>query len=130
VTISVDALASIDLTGHVESIWRRAPAPNSRCCRRRTRPAISPRSSSACRCAIAIDAGPDARRILVPGLSVTVSVDTISAKGEQRRIIDQEKARSEARRMNDGATSASQPPVERARRRRLAGGRRRHARAR
>ena len=31
--------------------WRRPPARCSRCCRRRTRPATSPRSCSACRCA-------------------------------------------------------------------------------
>jgi membrane fusion protein (multidrug efflux system) len=42
---------------------------------------------------IAIDAGPDARKVLVPGLSVTVNVDTYSAKGEIGRIKDQERSR-------------------------------------
>jgi membrane fusion protein (multidrug efflux system) len=97
VTISVDALDSIDLTGHVESISPGTGAQFS---------LLPPQNATGnftkivqrVPVRIAIDAGPDARRILVPGLSVTVSVDTISAKGEQRRIIDQEKARSEARR--------------------------------
>jgi membrane fusion protein (multidrug efflux system) len=35
---------------------------------------------------IAIEAGPAARRLLVPGLSVTVTVDTRNAKGELERI--------------------------------------------
>jgi len=40
---------------------------------------------------IAIEAGPEARRLLVPGLSVTVTVDTISAKGDLDRIRNQQK---------------------------------------
>jgi hypothetical protein len=45
------------------------------------RRAISPRSSSACRCASA--SRPMTKlRLLVPGLSVTAIVDTIGAKDE------------------------------------------------
>ncbi|WCT74067.1 HlyD family secretion protein [Sphingomonas naphthae] len=39
---------------------------------------------------IAIEASPAARRLLVPGLSVTVTVDTISAKGDLDRIRDEQ----------------------------------------
>ena len=35
---------------------------------------------------ISIEAGPEARRVLRPGLSVEVTVDTISAKGSRDRI--------------------------------------------
>jgi len=45
---------------------------------------------------IAIDAGPEVRRILVPGLSVTVEVNTISAKGSEKQIAEQERARRKA----------------------------------
>ncbi|WP_404711828.1 HlyD family secretion protein [Sphingomonas sp. MMS24-J13] len=41
---------------------------------------------------IAIEATPEARRLLVPGLSVTVTVNTKSAKGELDRIKQLEKA--------------------------------------
>ncbi len=40
---------------------------------------------------IALEATADARRLLVPGLSATVTVDTISAKGDLDRIRDQQK---------------------------------------
>jgi membrane fusion protein (multidrug efflux system) len=35
---------------------------------------------------IEIDATPEARRLLVPGLSVSVTVDTISARGAEDRV--------------------------------------------
>ncbi len=41
----------VDLSRHGSRASRRAPAPLSRCCPRRTRPATGSRSCSACRCA-------------------------------------------------------------------------------
>jgi membrane fusion protein (multidrug efflux system) len=38
---------------------------------------------------ISIEAGPEARKVLRPGLSVEVTVDTISAKGSKQRIEDE-----------------------------------------
>ena len=40
---------------------------------------------------IELEATPEARRLLVPGLSVTVTVDTIGAKGDLDRVKDQQK---------------------------------------
>ena len=42
-----------------------------------------------------VDAGAEARRILTPGMSVAVSVDTLSAKDDAERI------KAENRRMRD-----------------------------
>ena len=55
---------------------RRRAGPSSACCRRTTRPEISPRSSSACRCASPCRPTDPLARKLRPGLSVTVTVDT------------------------------------------------------
>ncbi|MEA1672924.1 HlyD family secretion protein [Nitrospirillum sp. BR 11163] len=49
---------------------------------------------------IRIEAGPEARKVLVPGLSVIVTVDTIGAKEEQRRIKEEAK-RTEERRQRE-----------------------------
>lgn len=48
---------------------------------------------------ISIEAGPEARKVLRPGLSVEVTVDTISAKGSRQRIEDESERlqRGEAR---------------------------------
>lgn len=48
---------------------------------------------------ISIEAGPEARKVLRPGLSVEVTVDTISAKGSKQRIEDESERlqRGEAR---------------------------------
>lgn len=35
---------------------------------------------------ISIEAGPEARKVLRPGLSVEVAIDTIGAKGSRKRI--------------------------------------------
>jgi membrane fusion protein (multidrug efflux system) len=90
--IKVDALPGIDLKGHVESVSPGTGAQFS---------LIPPQNATGnftkivqrVPVRIAIDAGPDARRVLVPGLSVEVTVDTIAAKGEIDRIKDQEQAR-------------------------------------
>jgi membrane fusion protein (multidrug efflux system) len=91
-TISVDALPGVELHGHVESVSPGTGAQFS---------LLPPQNATGnftkivqrVPVRIAIDAGPDIRRVLVPGLSVDVEVDTISAKGEIGRIRDQEEAR-------------------------------------
>lgn len=95
VTIDIDALPSVSLTGHVESISPGTGAQFS---------LLPPQNATGnftkivqrVPVRIAIDAGPDVRRILVPGLSVTVEVDTISAKGAEKQIAEQERARRKA----------------------------------
>jgi membrane fusion protein (multidrug efflux system) len=90
--IKVDALPGIELNGHVESVSPGTGAQFS---------LIPPQNATGnftkivqrVPVRIAIDAGPDARRVLVPGLSVEVIVDTIDAKGEIGRIKDQERQR-------------------------------------
>jgi membrane fusion protein (multidrug efflux system) len=91
-TIKVDALPGVGLRGHVESVSPGTGAQFS---------LLPPQNATGnftkivqrVPVRIAIDAGPDARRVLVPGLSVTVTVDTIGAKGELQRIKQQEQAR-------------------------------------
>ncbi len=93
-TIEVDSLPGVALKGHVESVSPGTGAEFS---------LLPPQNATGnftkivqrVPIRIAIDAGPDARKVLVPGLSVTVKVDTIAAKGEMRRIKDQEKARGD-----------------------------------
>ncbi|NWK96233.1 multidrug ABC transporter permease [Sphingobium lactosutens] len=96
-TIEVDALDGTRIAGHVESISPGTGAQFS---------LLPPQNATGnftkivqrVPVRIAIDAGPEARRVLVPGLSVTVTVDTVSAKGSQRNIARQEKARQDASR--------------------------------
>ena len=76
VSIAVDALPEHDDRRHRSRASRRPPARCSRCCRPTTRPAISPRSCSACRCASACPAEVAAKGVLRPGMSVVVSVNT------------------------------------------------------
>ena len=91
--IEVDALPGVDLKGHVESVSPGTGAEFS---------LLPPQNATGnftkivqrVPIRIAIDAGPDARRVLVPGLSLTVNVDTYSAKGEMRTIKDQERSRT------------------------------------
>jgi membrane fusion protein (multidrug efflux system) len=92
--IKVDALPGIALKGHVESVSPGTGAQFS---------LLPPQNATGnftkivqrVPVRIAIDAGPDARKVLVPGLSVTVEVDTIGAKGELGRIKQQEQKRSQ-----------------------------------
>jgi membrane fusion protein (multidrug efflux system) len=97
VSISVDALSGTELTGHVESI---APGTGAQFSLLPPQNATGNFTKIVQRVPvrIAIEAGPDARRILVPGLSVTVRVDTISAKGDHQSIANQEAARRDKRR--------------------------------
>lgn len=50
---------------------------------------------------ISIEAGPEARRVLRPGLSVEVTVDTIGAKGSRERI------KQETERLKRGETQGA-----------------------
>lgn len=91
-TIEVDALPGVDLRGHVESISPGTGAQFS---------LLPPQNATGnftkivqrVPVRVAIDAGPEARQVLVPGMSVNVTVDTIAAKGAVDRIKHQEKAR-------------------------------------
>ena len=74
--------------------WRRRPARCSACCRRRTPPATSPRSCSACRCASRSTMPTRRLGRLRPGLSTTVSVDT--APVDQRWASDRDAHRHDA----------------------------------
>jgi membrane fusion protein (multidrug efflux system) len=95
-TIKVDALPGVGLRGHVESISPGTGAQFS---------LIPPQNATGnftkivqrVPVRIAIDAGPEARKVLVPGLSVSTDVDTISAKGAERDIERQEAARRQGR---------------------------------
>jgi len=93
--IRVDALDGIELRGHVQSVSPGTGAEFS---------LLPPQNATGnftkivqrVPVRIALDAGPEARKVLMPGLSVTVKVDTISAKDVEGRIEKQEEARQEA----------------------------------
>ena len=93
--IEVDALGGAELAGHVDSISPGTGAEFS---------LLPPQNATGnftkivqrVPVRIAIDAGPLARAVLVPGLSVKVKVDTISARDAEEAIQQQEKARREA----------------------------------
>lgn len=90
VSIDVDALDGIKLKGRVESISPGTGAQFS---------LLPPQNATGnftkitqrVPVRISIEATPAARRLLVPGLSVVVTVDTIGAKDELDRIRDQQK---------------------------------------
>ena len=89
-TIKVDALDGVELHGRVESVSPGTGAQFS---------LIPPSNATGnftkivqrVPVRVSVEATPDARRLLVPGLSVTVSVDTISANGDLDRIQEQQK---------------------------------------
>ena len=91
-TIKVDALPGVELKGHVESVSPGTGAQFS---------LLPPQNATGnftkivqrVPVRVAIDAGPDARKVLVPGLSVEVTVDTIGAKGDLKTIKQQEQTR-------------------------------------
>ncbi|SFR91363.1 HlyD family secretion protein [Sphingomonas jatrophae] len=91
-TIEVDALPGVELHGHVESLSPGTGAQFS---------LIPPQNATGnftkivqrVPVRIAIDAGPEVRRILVPGLSLEVTVDTRGAKDEMSRITAREEQR-------------------------------------
>jgi membrane fusion protein (multidrug efflux system) len=88
-TIDVDALPGVEFHGRVESITPGTGATFS---------LIPPQNATGnftkivqrVPVRIRIDAGPDARRVLVPGLSVRVDVDTLDARGAIRQIRSEE----------------------------------------
>lgn len=97
VTVQVDALPGVHLRGRVQSVSPGTGAEFS---------LLPPQNATGnftkivqrVPVRIAIDAGPEARAVLVPGLSLTVKVDTISAKGAEDRIKDQQKRLNQAAR--------------------------------
>jgi len=89
VSIDVDALDGVELKGRVESVspgtgaqFSLLPPENATGNFTKITQRVPVR--------ISIEATPAARRLLVPGLSVVVTVDTIGAKGEIDRIRDQQ----------------------------------------
>lgn len=90
VAIDVDALDGVELKGRVESVSPGTGAQFS---------LLPPQNATGnftkitqrVPVRISIEATPAARRLLVPGLSVVVTVDTIGAKGELDRIRDQQR---------------------------------------
>ena len=93
-TIRVDALDGTELHGRVQSVSPGTGAQFS---------LLPPQNATGnftkivqrVPVRIAIEATPEARRLLVPGLSVTVTVDTIGAKGDLDRIKDRQKQLTE-----------------------------------
>lgn len=85
VTIRVDALPGIELTGRVSSF---APGTGAQFS------VLPPQNATGnftkivqrVPVRIEIDAAPEVRRLLIPGMSVEVTVDTRSAKGELERL--------------------------------------------
>lgn len=91
VRIEVDALDGVELRGRIESLSPGTGAQFS---------ILPPQNATGnftkitqrVPVRVAIQATPAARRLLVPGLSVTVTVDTRSAKGDLERIREQQSA--------------------------------------
>jgi len=89
--ISVDALPGIELKGHVESVSPGTGAQFS---------LIPPQNATGnftkivqrVPVRIAIDAGAEARRVIVPGMSAAVRVDTKGAAGDLDRIGNEERS--------------------------------------
>jgi membrane fusion protein, multidrug efflux system len=85
VRIEVDALADIELTGRVASF---APGTGAQFSILPPQNATGNFTKIVQRVPvrIAIEASPEVRKLLVPGMSVEVTVDTRSAKGELDRL--------------------------------------------
>jgi membrane fusion protein (multidrug efflux system) len=96
VMIDVDALDGVEIKGRVESL---APGTGAQFSLLPPQNATGNFTKITQRVPVrvSIDATPAARRLLVPGLSVTVTVDTISAKHEIDRIRDQQERAEQAR---------------------------------
>ncbi len=93
VTLEVDAIAGVEIHGRVESVSPGTGAQFS---------LLPPQNATGnftkivqrIPVRIAIDAGPETRALLVPGMSVSVTVDTRSAKGTRERIENEQDART------------------------------------
>lgn len=91
VRVKADALSGVEIIGHVESLSPGTGAQFS---------LIPPQNATGnftkivqrVPVRIAIDAGPETRKLLLPGMSVDVSVDTISAKDAPDRIKREQEA--------------------------------------
>ena len=89
VTVEVDALPGVEIPGTVESISPGTGAQFS---------VLPPQNATGnftkivqrVPVRIAINAGPETRALLVPGMSVEVSVDTRSARDAARRIREEQ----------------------------------------
>jgi len=106
VTIEVDALDGVELHGRVESVSPGTGAQFS---------ILPPQNATGnftkivqrVPVRISLEAGPSARQLLVPGMSVEVTVDTRAARAERERIEQEEAARQRA------PQQAAQPAAER-----------------
>lgn len=95
VTVLVDALDGVELHGRVESVSPGTGAEFS---------ILPPQNATGnftkivqrVPVRISLDAGPRARALLVPGMSVDVTVDTRAAKSDRERIEQEEAARQRA----------------------------------
>ena len=95
VTLSVDALEGVELRGRIESFSPGTGAQFS---------LLPPENATGnftkivqrIPVRISVDAAPETRALLVPGMSVAVSVDTRSAKGSIAKIEAEQKARNRA----------------------------------
>lgn len=95
VTIEVDALPGVDIPGRIESISPGTGAQFS---------VLPPQNATGnftkivqrVPVRIAIHADPETRKLMVPGMSVEVSVDTRSAKGARDRIAREQEKHNES----------------------------------
>jgi membrane fusion protein (multidrug efflux system) len=96
VTLGVDSLPGVEIHGRVESISPGTGAQFS---------LLPPQNATGnftkivqrVPVRIAIDAGAETRQLLVPGMSVDVTVDTRSAKGSVQRVRDEQDRHNEQR---------------------------------
>ena len=96
VTLEVDALPGVEIKGHVQSVSPGTGAQFS---------LLPPQNATGnftkivqrIPVRIAIDAGPETRALLVPGMSADVTVDTRSAKGAVKRIREEQDQHNERR---------------------------------
>ncbi|MBB5709902.1 HlyD family secretion protein [Sphingomonas xinjiangensis] len=97
VTVKVDALDGVEIHGRIESFSPGTGAQFS---------LLPPQNATGnftkivqrIPVRIAIDLGPTARKLILPGMSVDVEVDTIAAKGQREAIEREQKAHNAARR--------------------------------
>jgi membrane fusion protein (multidrug efflux system) len=94
VNVEVDALPGVELHGTIESI---APGTGAQFSILPPQNATGNFTKIVQRVPVrvAIDAGPETRKLLVPGMSVEVSVDTRSAKDSAERIKDEQDRHNE-----------------------------------
>ncbi|WP_312490468.1 HlyD family secretion protein [Sphingomonas sp.] len=96
VKIEVDALPGVEIKGHVDSV---APGTGAQFSLLPPQNATGNFTKIVQRIPvrIAVDADPQTRSLLVPGMSVDVTVDTRSAKGALKRIAEEQDQHNEAR---------------------------------